>query len=103
MIRLSHYDFRGPSGESLVCQTQILNRGWTVKAIKDFLGVHEDEKPNPHDKLGWVKLWPEHKVQAAERTPEFRAWKSKIDEARRRRREKRRGKNDAGDPRPTGQ
>lgn len=58
----------------------IKERGWTDGAIKQFLGLPEDTRKNPHYRSGPpMQLWRLETVCKAEQNPEFTAWKTKHD------------------------
>lgn len=56
-------------------QIVLRQRGWTLKAIKRFLGDPDQLQPNPHhEDAAPMRLFKASRVIAAENTPEFVAW-----------------------------
>jgi hypothetical protein len=64
-------------GETL-SKAKLKERGWTEAGIKRFLGEPDGTKPNPKYKNGApMSLYQVARVEAAEQTPEYLAWKAK--------------------------
>ncbi len=60
----------------LITKTQLKERGWTDAGIKRFLRQADCTKENPHYRCAPpMKLFRVSRVEAAEATPEYLAWK----------------------------
>ena len=66
-----------------ITQSTLKSRGWTQAMIRDVLGDPDRTAPNPHYSKGApMKLWLLEDVEAAERSDEFAAAKTKADKRR---------------------
>ncbi len=65
-----------------LCKADLIKRGWTKKAIDQFLQYHDEDAENPHcpDSLNAAPmlLFSVKRVQAVEACPEFKEYIKKI-------------------------
>ena len=60
----------------MLTQAALLGRGWTLAGIHRFLGDPDATRPNPrYRSAAPSKLWELDRVEAAEASPEWAAWR----------------------------
>jgi hypothetical protein len=62
---------------------ELKTRGWTATAIRQFLGEHDEQRPNPqYPGAAPMRLYLTERVLEAEATKDFRAWREASDRRR---------------------
>jgi hypothetical protein len=72
------YDASGPDDDGWVSSSALAERGWTLAAIRRFLGEPDRTVPNPvFRSAGPMRMFRLARVVAAEQTEQWRRWRER--------------------------